>query len=130
MFEYLNFSIGFFVGLHRLFYHKPIRDFSTIFKKAPRTWLSCQFLEYAGNWRNQIGWFRRLKTKEHWLLTVDRKSKLRIGVLFSFLVHFLLSFFGLCLLFVCYLCSVPSLLFRLVFLNELFIECKIFAKLA
>ena len=43
----------------------PIRGLSTIFKEAPGPSLSSRFLEYAGNLRNLIGWFRRLETKEH-----------------------------------------------------------------
>ena len=34
-------------------------------KKRLEPSLSCRSLEYATNWRNLIGWFRRLKTKEH-----------------------------------------------------------------
>ena len=44
----------------------PIRGLSTIFKEAPGPSLSSRFLEYAGNLRNLIGWFRRSVTKEHW----------------------------------------------------------------
>ena len=34
-------------------------------KKRLEPSLSCRFLNYAGNWRNLIGWSKRLKTKEH-----------------------------------------------------------------
>ena len=42
--------------------------------------LSCRFLEYGENWKNLIGWFRRLETKEQWLSRFHGKSKPRIGV--------------------------------------------------
>ena len=57
-------------------------------KKRPEPSLSCRFLEYAGNWRNLIGWFRRLETKGHWLFTENQNPRLvyYIGCWVYFLV--------------------------------------------
>ena len=46
------------------------------FKKRLGPSLSCRFLEYAGNWKNLISWFRRLITKEHWLFTNNQNPGL------------------------------------------------------
>ena len=57
----------------------PIRG-SLSLKKCLRPSLSCQFLEYAGNWRNLIGCFRRLETKDHWLFTENQNPGLMIVI--------------------------------------------------
>ena len=38
--------------------------------------LSGRFLEYAGNLGNLIGWFKRLKIKEHWIFTENQNPGL------------------------------------------------------
>ena len=64
----------------------PIRGLSAIFKKAPS--LSCRFLKYTGNWRNLIGWFRRLETKKQWIFMENQNP----GLVYFVGVYILVSY--------------------------------------